>query len=564
MGAEGASPADGESPVTTGPLSDDISTGEGSLPVSGEPTGDACPAGLDGAGASANADDVTIADDSSPVTGHSGAASSDSPIDGNGTPPTDGAPENSRAALEPSDSPPDGDATRSLGLGASNGSNGDADQPAASLTSSSPPEGHSGQAVDGQPLAAASPAGKTAAAGQSTSDSSLSGDARAADNKVAPSAAPSFLARNRRVLVALAAVVVVAAGLAVATQVLPSGESSAQSGNVAATSSAVVPHAPSSGAPSAPSSASAVPTGVPEAGEFGAWASRTSQWLDIPLRAMNGYAKATVTLSKEQPNCHLSWITLAAIGKVTSDHGRTQGGRIGDNGTLAKPLGTVEVRDFYHRVVSSQGAAGPLQLSPAVWSKWQRSASGGKPDIQNVDDSALTAGRALCANGRDLATDWWNGVATLEPAPVVLHRTLATTNVYGTVGQNSQPPNPAVLTAVDFAIDQIGLPYVWGGNGTRDPDPGFDCSGLTTAAYASADVKLMRTADTQFRSIPHVSEPQLGDLIFYGAPATKIHHVGLYIGNQQMIDAPQTGQAVQVHPYRKPGDDYAGAGRPTQ
>ncbi|MCG3756975.1 C40 family peptidase [Amycolatopsis sp. Poz14] len=365
-------------------------------------------------------------------------------------------------------------------------------------------------------------------------------------------------------MVTLAAVVVVVAALVVAVRVLPGGGAGdANSGNVAATSSLVPSTSKTAPASTAPTSVVPSQPGVPRAGEFGAWASRTSQWLDIPLRAMNGYAQATVTLSKEQPDCHLSWITLAAIGKITSDHGRAQGNRVGENGTLAKPLGTVEVLDFYHRPVSTPGAAGPLQLSPAVWSKWQRSASGGKPDIQNIDDSALTAGRALCANGRDLATDWWNGVATLEPAPVVLHRTLATTNVYGTVGQSDQPPNPAVLTAVDFAIDQIGLPYVWGGNGTRDADPGFDCSGLTTAAYASADVKLMRTADTQFRSVPHVSEPQLGDLIFYGAPASKIHHVGLYIGNQQMIDAPQTGQAVQVHPYRKPGDDYAGAGRPT-
>ena len=72
------------------------------------------------------------------------------------------------------------------------------------------------------------------------------------------------------------------------------------------------------------------------------------------------------------------------------------------------------------------------------------------------------------------------------------------------------------------------------------------------------------TSSSQFRSVPHVTDPQLGDLIFYGEPATKIHHVGLYIGNQQMIDAPQTGQAVQVHTYRRDGDDYAGAGRPTQ
>ncbi len=39
--------------------------------------------------------------------------------------------------------------------------------------------------------------------------------------------------------------------------------------------------------------------------------------------------------------------------------------------------------------------------------------------------------------------------------------------------------------------------------------------------------------------------------------------MGIYIGNRQMIDAPTFGQAVQVHNYRKPGDNYAGAGRPT-
>lgn len=374
---------------------------------------------------------------------------------------------------------------------------------------------------------------------------------------------PEHHPRKRRALVILAAVVVAAGALVAAVQLAPAGQQ-------AATPAAAPP-------PSPPPSPDAMPTEVPVAvqdqvtvpekqgQEFDAWASKTSQWLDIPLRAMVGYAKTTVSLGKEQPGCHLSWITLAAIGKTTTDHGRVNGGQLGENGVAANKIGTLEVRDFYGRVVSTANASGPLQLTPSIWSKYQQSASGGAPDQQNIDDAALTAGRALCADGRDLAkgADWWSAVTSLQPAPLFLHRTLATANVYGTVGKNTEAPNPKVLDAVNFAISKIGLPYVWGGNGKGGNDPGFDCSGLTTAAYASAGITIKRTADTQFRSVKAVSEPALGDLIFYGEPQTKIHHVGLYIGNEQMIDAPTQGQAVQVHTYRKPNDDYAGAGRPT-
>jgi cell wall-associated NlpC family hydrolase len=374
-------------------------------------------------------------------------------------------------------------------------------------------------------------------------------------------AVPESSPTKRRLVVTLVAVVVAAGALGAAVQLAP-GETKP------------TPVAAATPPESLPTEVPAVldePAKVPEkpGQEFDAWASKTSQWLDIPLRPILGYAKTTVLLSKEQPDCHLSWITLAAVGKTTTDHGRVNGGQIGADGVSTKPIGTVELRDFYTHVISTANAAGPMQLTPALWAKWQQSASGGKPDVQNIDDAALTAGRALCADHRNLSkgSDWWSAVTSLQSAPLFLHRTLATANLYGTVGKNTDAPNPKVLTAVNFAISKIGLPYVWGGNGTGGRDPGFDCSGLTTAAYASAGITLKRTADTQFRSVfavPAGSEPALGDLIFYGKPETKIHHVGLYIGNQQMIDAPTEGQAVQVHTYRKPGDDYAGAGRPTR
>ena len=141
----------------------------------------------------------------------------------------------------------------------------------------------------------------------------------------------------------------------------------------------------------------------------------------------------------------------------------------------------------------------------------------------------------------------------------------ATSEVVGTEDCNNiHAPNPAALAAINYACGQRGLPYVWGGNGPQDG--GFDCSGLTKAAYSAAGISLPRTAHTQFHVGPRVpaGQPLLpGDLVFYGNPNTKIHHVGLYIGGGLMIDAPDRGQVVKIEPYRHRGDDYAGAARPT-
>ncbi len=111
---------------------------------------------------------------------------------------------------------------------------------------------------------------------------------------------------------------------------------------------------------------------------------------------------------------------------------------------------------------------------------------------------------------------------------------------------------------------QLGLPYVWGGDGPSNGDDGFDCSGLTTFSYAAAGLRLPRTAHTQYYAGPHVpaGDPlQPGDLVFYGTPA-RVHHVGMYIGGSRMINAPTFGQPVRTAFYRWIGDDYLGATRP--
>jgi cell wall-associated NlpC family hydrolase len=173
----------------------------------------------------------------------------------------------------------------------------------------------------------------------------------------------------------------------------------------------------------------------------------------------------------------------------------------------------------------------------------------------------------LCAGGRDTTTDagWESAVRSVGDGTAHVHQVLAAATTYATAVRSGIPINPAAQAAINFAIDQIGLPYVWGGNGPELGDSGFDCSGLLKAAYATAGVELPRTAHSQYfatRRVPNGAELQPGDLLFYGNPATHIHHVGLYIGNGQMINAPTFGMPVQVADYRAAGRDFAGAGRP--
>jgi peptidoglycan DL-endopeptidase CwlO len=106
-----------------------------------------------------------------------------------------------------------------------------------------------------------------------------------------------------------------------------------------------------------------------------------------------------------------------------------------------------------------------------------------------------------------------------------------------------QAPNSRASAAISYAYAKLGSPYVWGATG---PDA-FDCSGLTQAAYRSAGISLPRTTYAQIDSGRRVSRSELlpGDLVFF---YSGISHVGLYIGNGQMIHAPNPSAPVRVAP----------------
>jgi len=116
--------------------------------------------------------------------------------------------------------------------------------------------------------------------------------------------------------------------------------------------------------------------------------------------------------------------------------------------------------------------------------------------------------------------------------------------------------------AANWALSQIGKPYQWGGAG---PDT-YDCSGLTMQAWAHAGVQLLHYTGYQWQEGPHVplDDLQRGDLLFFATntadPAT-IHHVGIYIGNGMMVDAPYTGVDVRIDSMYQPGG-LIGAVRP--
>jgi cell wall-associated NlpC family hydrolase len=115
------------------------------------------------------------------------------------------------------------------------------------------------------------------------------------------------------------------------------------------------------------------------------------------------------------------------------------------------------------------------------------------------------------------------------------------------------PSSGGVSAVIAFAQAQIGKPYQWGAAG---PDT-FDCSGLTLIAWAQAGVNLSHYTGfqwTETRRVP-LSQLQPGDLVFYGVDGPDSHHVGLYIGNDMMIDAPHTGAYVQYDDIYSFGSD---------
>jgi cell wall-associated NlpC family hydrolase len=132
-------------------------------------------------------------------------------------------------------------------------------------------------------------------------------------------------------------------------------------------------------------------------------------------------------------------------------------------------------------------------------------------------------------------------------------------------GAGAGDPNfasPTAHTAFEAAKKELGVPYLYGG---ESPKAGFDCSGLMQWAYHQAGINLPRVADQQFTAGTPVGLNDLkeGDLVFFRIGGGDVDHVGMYVGNHQFLEAPRTGEVVQMADLRTPywSSQFAGARR---
>ena len=254
----------------------------------------------------------------------------------------------------------------------------------------------------------------------------------------------------------------------------------------------------------------------------------------IPSAMLTLYQEAATTCPG------LPWSVLAAIGTVESNNGQSTEPGVHDGANPA-------------------GAEGPMQFEPTTFATYAEPVPPGgvsPPNPYDPPDAVFAAARFLCASGAA-------GGAELPAAVFAYNHSTAYVSQVLTLAQALGPPTtkPATGTrpedagevAVEWALSQIGTPYVWGG---ETPGVGFDCSGLVQAAFEVAGVSLPRVAQDQYDAtikLGSVMALTPGDLVFFGQGPGDIEHVGLFVGvydnDSIMVDAPSSGADVRAEAF---------------
>jgi peptidoglycan DL-endopeptidase CwlO len=173
--------------------------------------------------------------------------------------------------------------------------------------------------------------------------------------------------------------------------------------------------------------------------------------------------------------------------------------------------------------------------------------AGVEQELQRTEDGIAELETQLADHKTSLGKLIATEKATLDSLTVPEQQTVKSNSLGGngsTTPTYSGPTSTQAQKAVAFAYAQLGCPYVYGGTGPCHM--GYDCSGLAQAAWAAAGVAIPRDSYEQWAGLPHVSmsavEP--GDLLLFNGEG----HVGIYVGNGYLIDAPVPGEVVERVP----------------
>ncbi|MCY9787116.1 bifunctional lytic transglycosylase/C40 family peptidase [Nocardiopsis sp. EMB25] len=297
----------------------------------------------------------------------------------------------------------------------------------------------------------------------------------------------------------------------------------------------------------------------------------------IPDVLLAAYVNAAMRLEELHPGCTgMTWPLLAGIGRKESTH--AAGSQIDPDGDVNPAIvgprldgsgaggNTTPHADSDGGVWDGDGvydrAVGPMQFLPVTWESHGVDGSGdGTADPQNVFDATLGAAVYLCVSHPEgAAVDFTDDRQRREALLRYNHSNAYVREVLGYAEEYARIAARAAVrvpsgasgeqgrVAVEWALAQVGKPYLWGGTG-----PGaFDCSGLVMRAWEAAGVSIPRVTTDQVNSGTRVSLDGLqpGDLLFYdtGAPGGSPSHVTMYVGDGQMVNAPGSGRFVRVEP----------------
>lgn len=198
---------------------------------------------------------------------------------------------------------------------------------------------------------------------------------------------------------------------------------------------------PTTGTSTGPGTTSGRPADV-----LAGWASQAAAKVDVPHVAMQAYGYAELVLAQTNPSCNLRWTTLAAIGKVESNHGRFNSTLSPNGQSLPKifgpPLngqgGTQRILDTDQGQLDGDPtydrAIGPMQFIPTTWRLHAVDADNDQAkDPNDIDDAALAAGNYLCQGGRDLSNgqDWRNAILSYNNVAPYAQSVFDAANDYG-------------------------------------------------------------------------------------------------------------------------------------